>query len=158
AAGVDEVAVLQAAASLQAQSAHPLARAAMEAAQARGLVVIEGAAQDVQSVTGRGTQGRVQGALLALGSLRWMTALGAAMGGLAARAQVLQNEGPTVSVLGAANDEGAWAPLALLAFGDEPKAGALAALETLREQGLRLVMISGDNRGAALAVAHTLGL
>jgi Cu+-exporting ATPase len=158
AAGVDEVAVLQTAASLQAQSTHPLARAVMEAAQARGLVVVEGAAQEVQSVTGRGTQGRVQGALLALGSLRWMTELGAAMGGLAARAQVLQNEGATVSVLAAANEEGAWAPLALLAFADEPKAGALAALETLREQGLRLVMISGDNRGAALAVAHTLGL
>lgn len=158
AAGVDEVAVLQAAASLQAQSAHPLARAVMNAAQARGLVIIENAAEDVQSVTGRGTQGKVQGALLALGSLRWMAELGAAMGGLAARAQVLQNEGATVSVLAAANGEGAWAPLALLAFADEPKAGALAALETLRGQGLRLVMISGDNRGAALAVAHALGL
>jgi Cu+-exporting ATPase len=156
--GVDEVAVLQAAASLQAQSAHPLARAVMEAAQARGLLVLPDAALEVQSVTGRGTQGRVQGALLALGSLRWMDELGAAMGPLAARAVVMQNEGSTVSVLAAAGEAGAWAPLALLAFGDEPKPGAAAALESLRAQGMRLFMVSGDNRGAAMAMAHTLGL
>ncbi len=157
-AGVDEVAVLQATAALQAQSAHPLARAVLEAAQARGLVVLPDAALDVQSVTGRGTQGRVQGALLSLGSLRWMDELGAAMGPLAARAAALQNEGSTVSVLAAAGEGGAWAPLALLAFGDEPKPGAAAALGALRAQGMRLFMVSGDNRGAAMAVARTLGL
>ena len=85
--GVDEVAVLQAASALQAHSAHPLARAVLQAAASRGLVVATDAAQDVQAVAGRGSQGSVQGALLALGSLRWMDELGAAMGPLAARAQ-----------------------------------------------------------------------
>jgi Cu+-exporting ATPase len=158
AAGVDEVAVLQAASALQAQSAHPLARAVLEAAATRGLVVAADAAQDVQAVSGRGSLGTVQGVKLALGSLRWMDELGAAMGPLAARAQTLQDEGATVSVLAAQGEADQWAPLALLAFADEAKPGAAAALAGLRAQGLRLFMVSGDNRGAALAMAHTLGL
>lgn len=163
AAGVDELAVLQAASALQAQSAHPLARAVLEAAATRGLTVAADAAQDVQAVSGRGTLGTVKGAPLALGSLRWMGELGASLGPLAERAQVLQDEGATVSVLAAQGDGGPdgaklWAPLALLAFADEPKPGAAAALAGLRAQGLRLFMVSGDNRGAALAMARTLGL
>ena len=183
AAGVDELAVLRAASALQAQSAHPLARAVLEAAATRGLTVAADAAQDVQAVSGRGSLGTVQGAKLALGSLRWMDELGAAMGPLAARAQTLQDEGATVSVLAAQGESSApdpgsarppegvqpylgrpgerliqWAPLALLAFADEAKPGAAAALAGLRAQGLRLFMVSGDNRGAALAMAHTLGL
>ncbi|MDO9290118.1 MAG: heavy metal translocating P-type ATPase, partial [Hydrogenophaga sp.] len=158
AAGVDELAVLQAASALQAQSAHPLARAVLEAAATRGLTVAADAAQDVQAVSGRGSLGTVQGAKLALGSLRWMDELGAAMGPLAARAQTLQDEGATVSVLAAQGEADQWAPLALLAFADEAKPGAAAALAGLRAQGLRLFMVSGDNRGAALAMAHTLGL
>uniref|UniRef100_UPI002FC91156 heavy metal translocating P-type ATPase n=1 Tax=Ramlibacter sp. TaxID=1917967 RepID=UPI002FC91156 len=163
AAGVDELAVLRAASALQAHSAHPLARAVLEAAVSRGLVVSPDAAQDVQAVAGRGSRGMVQGAPLALGSLRWMGELGASLGPLAERAQVLQAEGATVSVLAAQGDGGPdgaklWAPLALLAFADEPKPGAAAALAGLRAQGLRLFMVSGDNRGAALAMAKTLGL
>ncbi|HAX21501.1 MAG TPA: copper-transporting ATPase [Hydrogenophaga sp.] len=158
AAGVDELAVLQAASALQAQSAHPLARAVLEAAATRGLTVAADAAQDVQAVSGCGSLGTVQGAKLALGSLRWMDELGAAMGPLAARAQTLQDEGATVSVLAAQGEADQWAPLALLAFADEAKPGAAAALAGLRAQGLRLFMVSGDNRGAALAMAHTLGL
>jgi len=67
-AGVDEVAVLRAAAALQAQSAHPLALAVLEAARERGIAPEP--AQEVQAVTGRGSQGTVQGTRLALGSLR----------------------------------------------------------------------------------------
>ena len=158
AAGVDELAVLQAASALQAQSAHPLARAVLDAATARGLAVAPDAAQDVQAVAGRGGWGTVQGARLALGSLRWMDELAAPLGPLAERAQVLQNEGATVSVLAAQNEAGGWAPLALLAFADEAKPGAAAALAGLRAQGMRLFMVSGDNRGAALAMAKKLGL
>ena len=143
---------------MQAQSAHPLARAVVEAAASRSIEVAPDAAQDVQAVSGRGSLGTVQGAKLALGSLRWMDELGAAMGPLAARAQTLQDEGATVSVLAARGEADQWAPLALLAFADEAKPGAAAALAGLRAQGLRLFMVSGDNRGAALAMAHTLGL
>ncbi|MCV0437652.1 MAG: heavy metal translocating P-type ATPase [Hydrogenophaga sp.] len=161
--GVDEMAVLQAAAALQAQSAHPLARAVLEAAASRAIGVATDAAQDVQAVSGRGTQGRVNGALLALGSLRWMQELGTSLGPLDARARALQAAGATVSVLasqtpGDAAAAAQWSPLALLAFGDEPKAGAAEAIAGLRAQGLRLVMVSGDNRGAAQAMAARLGM
>ncbi|MDO9435657.1 cation-translocating P-type ATPase [Hydrogenophaga sp.] len=162
AAGVDEMAVLRVAAALQAQSAHPLARAVLEAATSRAVVVEANAATDVQSVSGRGSQGAVKGALLALGSLRWMDELGAPLGPLDARAKALQAEGATVSVLasqmpGDASVIPTWAPLALFAFGDEPKAGAAEALADLRAQGMRLFMVSGDNQGAALAMAQRLG-
>jgi Cu+-exporting ATPase len=156
--GVDELAVLKAASALQAQSAHPLARAVLEAAAARGVVLEPDAAQDAQAIAGRGSQGMVKGVNLALGSLRWMNELGAALGPLAARAESLQAEGSTVSALAAQAADGHWTPMALLAFGDEPKPGAAAAIARLRAQGLRVFMVSGDNQGAALAMARTLGL
>ena len=157
--GVDELAVLQAAAALQAQSAHPLARAVMEAAAARSLVVLPDAATDVQAVSGRGSQGVVQGSVLALGSLRWMDELGVDLGPLSDRAKALQQQGSTVSALvSQAAGSTVWSPLALLAFGDEPKAGAAAAIAELRAAGMRLFMVSGDNQGAAMARAARLGL
>jgi P-type Cu+ transporter len=159
AAGVDELAVLQAAAALQAQSSHPLARAVMEATVARSLTVQADAATDVQAVSGRGSQGTVQGSLLALGSLRWMDELRVDLGPLAARAQVLQQQGSTVSALVSQTmGATAWSPMALLAFGDEPKTGAAAAITELRAAGMRLFMVSGDNQGAAMAMAARLGL
>jgi len=157
--GVDELAVLQAAVALQAQSSHPLARAVVEAAAARSLAVQADAATGVQAVSGRGSQGTVQGSLLALGSLRWMDELQVDLGPLAGRAQVLQQQGSTVSAL-VSQTAGAtgWTPMALLAFGDEPKAGAAAAIAELRAAGMRLFMVSGDNQGAAMAMATRLGL
>ncbi len=159
ATGVDELAVLHAAAALQAQSSHPLARAVVEASVARSPTAQIDSATDVQAVSGRGSQGTVQGRLLALGSLRWMDELHADLGPLAARAQALQQQGSTVSVLvSRAPDATAWSAMALLAFGDEPKAGAAAALAELRAAGMRLFMVSGDNQGAAMAMAARLGL
>ncbi|MGV3725829.1 heavy metal translocating P-type ATPase [Hydrogenophaga sp.] len=162
ASGVDEQAALTAAAALQAQSAHPLARAVIDAAAARGIDVVPDAAQAVQAVSGRGGQGRVNGVLLALGSLRWMEELGATLGPLQQRAQAWQERGATVSVLASQapgpGEAPVWSVLALLAFGDEPKAGAAEALRQLRAQGMRLFMVSGDNQGAALAMAARLGL
>jgi len=161
--GVDEIAVLHTAAALQAQSAHPLARAVVQAADARSIEVLTDAASEVRAVSGRGSEGRVNGAWLALGSLRWMEELGATLGPLEERARALQAQGATVSVLasqspGDAAAAATWTPLALLAFGDEPKAGAAQAIADLRSKGMRLYMISGDNRGAASAMAARLGL
>ena len=157
--GVDEEAVLRAAAALQAQSEHPLAHAVMAVALERGWMPAPNAAQEVKSVSGRGTQGLVQGAKLALGSVRWMEELGVTLGPLAASLKLQQSDGATVSVLASqASDGAAWTPLALLAFGDEPKAGAKEAIAHLRSAGLRVFMVSGDNRGAAEAMARRLGL
>ncbi|MEZ5704987.1 MAG: heavy metal translocating P-type ATPase [Burkholderiaceae bacterium] len=157
--GVDEEAVLRAAAALQAQSEHPLAHAVMAVAAERGWTPGPDAATEVKSVNGRGTQGLVQGARLSLGSVRWMDELGVALGPLAEAVKKHQGQGATVSVLASQSGDGTgWTPLALLAFGDEPKVGALAAITQLRRAGLRLFMVSGDNRGAAEAMARRLGL
>jgi Cu+-exporting ATPase len=155
AATQDRKALLQAAASLQSGSEHPLARAVVQAAQAENLAF---AAPDaLRAVAGRGSEGEVAGSSYLLGSLRWMGELKLDLGPLAGRAAQLQAEGATVSALVQRAGQGLEAR-ALLAFADEPKPGALEALAQLRAKGLRTVMISGDNRGAAEAMARRLGL
>jgi Cu+-exporting ATPase len=150
-----EEAQLGAAASLQSGSEHPLARAVVSAAKARGLSWQ--APQDVHAVAGRGTEGLVAGAAYLIGSLRWLDELGVGLGPLQTQAQRLQQGGATLSAL-AERRPGGLVLRALMAFADEPKPGARAALAALRARGLRVVMISGDNRGAALAMGERLGL
>ena len=154
-AGVDEGAVLAAVAAVQSGSEHPLARAVVRAAQERKLALQSPGA--VRAVPGRGTEGEVQGASYLVGSLRWMQELGVDMGALAVRAQALQTEGATVSAVAERMVQGL-ALRALLAFGDEPKPGAREALAALKARGIRTVMVSGDNLGAAEAMARRLGL
>ena len=168
----EEARLLAAAASLQSGSEHPLARAVLAAAKERGLPIA--APDNVRAVPGRGSEGQVGGDSYLMGSLRWMEELKVDLGALAARAQQLQQEGATVSALVQRSTPG-WraegpspgtdAPSvgpyrlrALMAFGDEPKPGAKEALAVLRARGIRTVMISGDNRGAAEAMARRLGL
>jgi Cu+-exporting ATPase len=143
------------AASLQSGSEHPLAHAVVQAANAAGLTF--NAPEDVKAVPGFGSEGRVQGRNLLMGSLRWMETLAAPAGNWQSQAAQLQLQGATVSVLAQRTSAGV-SPLAVLAFGDEPKPGVQAALNLLRQRGLRLVMISGDNQGAAHAMAVRLGL
>ena len=144
---------------MQGGSEHPLARAVVAAAHERALAVPGPDAVDgVRAVPGRGTEGTVARRTWSVGSLRWMVdELGLPLGPLAARAQALQAEGATVSAVAEHTPEG---PVlrALLAFGDEPKPGAREALALLKARGIRTVMVSGDNRGAAEAMARRLGL
>jgi len=158
--GLDDAAVMAAVVAVQSGSEHPLARAVVAAAGERQVRVAT--AQDVRAVPGRGTEGDVAGQRYLVGSLRWMQELGVEMGPLAARAQALQDEGATVSAVAqrvTGGLSGAHHVLrALMAFGDEPKPGARAALAALKARGIRTVMISGDNRGAAEAMARRLGL
>jgi len=153
--GLEPAPLLLAAASLQAGSEHPLARAVLAEAQVRGLVLQT--ATTVQAVPGRGSQGEVAGQAWLLGSLRWMSELGLAPGWLPAPLAALQTQGATVSVLMRRRPEGLEV-CALLGFADEPKPGAAQALAVLRERGLRILMLSGDNRVAALAMGERLGL
>ena len=153
--GADEARELAAAASLQSGSEHPLARAVVAAARERGIAV---AAPDaVRAVPGRGTEGEVENRSYLVGSLRWLGELGVPLDALDADVQRLQGEGATLSALVERVTEGL-ALRALMAFADEPKPGAAGALARLRSRGVRLVMISGDNRSAALAMARRLGL
>ena len=156
ASGQSEANTLPLAAALQAQSAHPLARAVVQAAQTAGHAVP--LAQDVQALPGRGTLGWVEGRQLYLGSLRWMDELGVPLAPWASRVQQAQADGATLSALVQRSADGGWTPLALLAFADAPKPGAAAAVAALRASGLRVVMLSGDNLAAATAMAQRLGL
>ena len=153
--GEDSDAVLSLASSLQSGSEHPLARAVVAAAQARTLQTT--APEQVRAVPGRGSEGEVGVRRLVLGSVRWMDELALSLGPLAAQAQQLQQEGSSVSVLAERSDAGLRL-LALLAFGDEPKPGAKETLAALRARGVQIVMLSGDNRGSAEAMAQRLGL
>ncbi|MBI5278901.1 MAG: copper-translocating P-type ATPase [Burkholderiales bacterium] len=153
--GVDEPQVLAFAAALQGGSEHPLARAVVQAARERGMAIAT--ADALRAVAGRGTEGVVQGRAFLIGSLRWLDELGVALGELSGRAQALQGEGATVSALVERTHEGL-ALRALMAFADEPKPGAGEALALLRARGLHIVMISGDHRAAAVAMARRLGL
>ena len=151
--------VLQLAASLQSGSEHPLARAVLASAKADGLALL--ATTEVRAVPGRGMQGLVESRQLLLGSLRWMEELGVDMGSLAANATQWQSQGATVSALAERVAEAGSERVelrALMAFGDEPKPAARQALDALRARGLRVLMLSGDNQGAAEAMARRLGL
>jgi len=153
--GVDESQQLAAAASLQSGSEHPLARAVVAAARERGLGVA--APQEVRAVAGRGTEGSVGGRAFLIGSLRWLEELGVPLAALEAEVRRLQGEGATLSALLERSGERLQLR-ALMAFADAAKPGAAEALQRLRARGLRLVMISGDNRAAAQAMAQRLGL
>ena len=153
--GQDAATVLRWAASVQSGSEHPLARAVVAAAQGQALDVP--AASDVCAVPGRGVQATVAGRTLLLGSLRWLQQEGMDAALWAADVQALQAQGATLSALAERTTTGVQG-LLLMAFGDEPKAGAAEALTALRARGLKLVMISGDNQAAAKAMARRLGL
>ena len=155
AAGTDEAQALTLAASLQGGSEHPLARAVVAAARERGLEVPE--PEGVRAVAGRGSEGEVGVRSFLIGSLRWMEELKIDVGPLAARIAEWQAQGATLSMMVERTTAGL-ALRALMAFADEPKPEAAQALSALRARGLRLFMISGDNRAAALAMGARLGL
>ncbi len=155
AAGMDRAAVLSAAASLQSGSEHPLARAIVQAAQESGIAFES--PDNVRAVPGRGSDGEVGLRSFLIGSLRWMDELGVDMSSLATQAAQLQAQGATVSAMAERTSDGLMLR-ALMAFGDEPKPGAKEALANLRARGIKTVMISGDNRGAAETMARRLGL
>ena len=111
----------------------------------------------LRAVPGRGSEGEVGARSYLIGSLRWMDELGVGLGALAPEAERLQAEGATLSVLVERVTQGLEVR-ALMAFADEPKPEAKQALAALRARGIRIVMISGDNRGAALAMGARLGL
>ncbi|MES2531833.1 MAG: heavy metal translocating P-type ATPase [Pseudomonadota bacterium] len=151
--GDGDAALLGIAASLQSGSTHPLAHAVLVAALARGIAAE--AAQDMQSVPGRGVRGRIGNAEWAIASLRWCDELGVQPD--AAQRAKLEAAGATVSAL-LAFDAGVPRVRALLAFTDEPKPQAAEAIAQLRARGLRVVMISGDNLRAAQAMAARVGI
>jgi len=153
--GHDSQAALALAARVQSGSEHPLARAVVSAAEKLDLA--SPAAQDLTAVPGKGVMAHVDGRRLLLGSLRWLQEEGLDIGVWRQDIDALRAQGASLSALAERTGTGLQAVL-LMGFGDEPKVGAAQALAALRERGLKLVMISGDNQAAAEAMARRLGL
>lgn len=151
----DATTALSLAARVQSGSEHPLARAVVSAAQQQGLT--DPTAQELQAVPGKGALAKVDSRQLLLGSLRWLQEEGLDIGMWQPDINALQAQGASLSALAERNDAGLQA-LLLMGFGDEPKVGAVQAIDALRDRGLKLVMISGDNQAAAEAMARRLGL
>ena len=149
--GMTEADILPLAASLERSSEHPLAAAIVAAAHERGMTLTDPA--DFASVTGKGVTGKAGGRAVALGSLKLMEELGVAFGGLAAKADELRRDGATALFLAVDGKPGA-----VIAIADPIKATTRAALDTLRADGVRIVMLSGDNQTTAQAVGRILGI
>ncbi|HEY1998114.1 heavy metal translocating P-type ATPase [Paraburkholderia sp.] len=116
------------------------------------------AASKARAVPGRGVEAQVDSRTLAIGSTRWRTELGIELPAeLAARAQQLERAGNTVSWL-MHRDATKSVALALIAFGDTIKPTARAAIERLRQMGIKSVLVTGDNHGSAASVAAELGI
>lgn len=150
--------LLMLAASLQAGSEHPLAKAVTNAAQVKSLMLQP--SQNVQAVAGKGITGIVEGQKLYLGNTRLMEDLGVNLSSLKERAASLEAEGRSVSWLAQARPVMNFAPklIGLFAFGDRLKATAVDAIKDLERQGILTVLISGDNQGSAASVARQLGV
>jgi len=154
-AGQEEEALLGVASGLQSGSEHPLARAVLARAQEQGLIVL--APQWLQAVPGRGVEGRVRERNWRLASMRWAGEMGATDASLSEGVRQARAAGATLSALFEEVD-GGWRLRAWLGFADEPRPEAAVALQALRGRGLRLMMISGDNWGAAQAMGQRVGL
>lgn len=148
----DVPALLVLAAALQEGSEHPLAKAVVEAARD---LPRSHFAVDVRAVPGRGLRGTVDGSALLIGSSAMMDDAGIDTTPLREQARALAMSGHTVSWLG---DADRLRLLGLLAFRDQPRPGAREAVERLHRIGVRTVMISGDNQGAAEAIAKQIGI
>jgi Cu+-exporting ATPase len=146
---------LTAAASLQSGSEHPLARAVVALAQERDLQLVQ--PTSMHAVPGKGSEGEVSGVSYQIGSLRWVAELGVSTAVVDNDIQRLQAEGATLSAL-VERSAGGLNLRALMAFADAPKPGAQEALADLKARGVRVVMISGDNRAAAVTMGARLGL
>src|SRR5271165_4227283 len=151
AAGFGESAVLSFGASLERSSEHPLAAAILAAAADRKVVLQD--VTDFASVTGKGVTGTIGGRRVAVGNAALLKDHGVASADLETRADALRLEGATALFV-AVDDK----PAGIIAVADPIKATTMAALDALRGEGIRIVMLTGDNRTTAQAVAGKLGI
>ncbi len=150
-AGFTEDVVLRLTASLENVSEHPLARAIVDGARERGTMLAP--VSDFASATGKGVSGVVEGRAVTIGNLRQMEDLGIDLSNLRSRADELRAKGQTVMLV--AIDAKA---AGLIAVADPIKESAREAIRDLRAQGIDVVMLTGDNKTTAMAVAQSLGI
>src|SRR5262245_8682586 len=151
ASGFDEARVLQLAASIERGSEHPLASAIVAAAAERGLQLLTVSGFDAPA--GKGVIGKIEGRPIALGNARFLSELKINTGPLAAEVERLRSEGATAIFL-AVDGKAAGA----IAVADPIKETTPSALKAFAANGIRVVMLTGDNRTTAQAVARRLGI
>jgi Cu+-exporting ATPase len=144
--------VLRLAAALERGSEHPLAAAVVQGAEARG-VQVPGEATDFHAVTGKGVVGVVQGRRVVLGNPALLADHGIDASSLAPRLQELRAAGQTVLLLGVDGRLAGW-----LGVADPIRASTPEAIKVLHQEGLRVIMLTGDNETTASAVARQLGI
>jgi len=146
-----ESALLRLAASLERGSEHPLAAAIVAGAQERGLILSQ--AEDFRSLTGKGVTGTVDDRAVALGNHKLLEQLAIDPGALLGRAEDLRRDGQTVMFIALDGR-----PAGLLGVADPIKESTFEAIRMLHEDGMRIVMLTGDSRTTAEAVARKLGI
>ena len=151
AAGFDEATVLSLGASLERSSEHPLAASIVAAAKQRSLAMRNVA--DFTSVTGKGVIGTIDGEKIAVGNTKLLKDMGVSSTNLEMRADELRREGATAMFVAVDGR-----PAGIIAVADPIKETTQAALASLRSDGIRIVMLTGDNRTTAQAVATKLGI
>jgi Cu+-exporting ATPase len=149
--GFDEAQLLQSVASLEKASEHPLAAAIVAGAREKNIELVPVA--DFQSITGKGVTGTLQSKRIGVGNAALIEELGASSETLQARAEGLRKEGQTVMFV---TSDGRFA--GLIAVADPIKESAVQAIQQLRQAGIRVVMVTGDNQTTAAAVAQKLGI
>lgn len=143
--------VLRLAASLEKGSEHPLASAIVKGAEAQNLEFL--AVQDFSSVTGKGVKGMIEGHAVALGNQALLAGLGIDAAPLSAQAEQLRSKGQTAMFV--AIDGNA---AGIISVADPIKATTPEALKALKAEGLRIVMLTGDSKATAQAIASQLGI
>ncbi|WP_168879372.1 copper-translocating P-type ATPase [Rhizobium sp. P28RR-XV] len=151
AGGIDDMELLRIAATLERASEHPLAAAIVAAAKEKGLAL--GEASEFDSPVGKGVTGIVDGRRLVIGSHRIMAEAGVDLSALMPEAEALRGEGATVIYVAVDGRVGG-----LIAIADPVKETTPAALRSLKQENIRVVMLTGDNRTTAQAVAKKLGI
>jgi Cu+-exporting ATPase len=149
--GFSQNEVLHLAASLERASEHPLAEAIVRAANEKGVEMV--AVSGFESVTGKGVTGSVLDRSVALGNAQLFAELGIEGDGVAADAEKLRNKGQTVMLVGIDGR-----PAGLLAVADPVKESAATAIQSLRNEGVEVVMLTGDGATTAKSVARILGI
>jgi len=149
--GVDERELLRLVASLERVSEHPLAAAIVQGAEARGIATT--GVSDFRSMTGKGVVGVVDGRTVAVGNPALLAEAGAAVEALTVRADALRRDGATVMFVAL---DGVAA--GLIGVADRVKPTTVEAIRALKAEGLRVVMLTGDNRVTAEAVARSVGI
>jgi Cu+-exporting ATPase len=149
--GFTEADVLRIAASLERGSEHPLAAAIVAGAEERKLTLAD--AEDFKSVTGQGVTGRIERRAVALGNQQMMSELGVGFDAVSADADAQRKDGHTVMFVAIDGR-----PAGLIGVADPIKSSTAEALKMLQDDGVRIVVLTGDNRTTAEAVAKKLGI